>query len=179
MRMTRSTKTGRVNYDNNPDPCVTHNSPLYHRRVRILSQLDQSVSSSASVSDVKAFKLRKELLVDLSMLVTATDTAATTSAGAGQAVGGGGRKVDERKGPDLMTGKSSHDAKDLSRVADSSASAKSFSMRALECRVGSIHDFVAVLTSPGKKNAETEWDGSGLGGMEWDGWEGNAHTSMR
>ena len=125
------------------------------------------MSSSASVSDVKAFKLRKELLVDLSMLVTATDTAATTSVGVGQAVGGGGGggKVDERKVPDLMTGKSSYDARDSSRVADSSASAKSFSMRALECRVGSIHDFVAVLTSPGKKNAETEWDEMGLGGM--------------
>lgn len=161
--------------------CVSDDMPrpfCHHRRVRILGQLDQgtsggngvssSGSGSASISDAKSFKQRRDLLVELSMLVTACDTATATSAAGIGGVADKSSGSEEKKEPDVTVtinpsdvamrtssaARGSSKVKDVTRSESSEsggiACAKTFSMRALECRVGSIHDFVAVLTSPGQ-----------------------------
>lgn len=129
------------------------------RRDKIVGQLELSRGRDTS-------RERKDLLVEMSLFITSTDATladktATSSISEGNRSSIADPKAvkskpssstssmaDSDKSPPRNISADSSTDSDVSK-ADPRSLPKIFSRRAIECRVGSIHDFVAVLLSPG------------------------------
>jgi hypothetical protein len=109
-------------------------------------------------------KERKDLLVEMALFITSTDAAAAavdktaTSSSNSEVKGSTAEpKTAKRKHSSSINSATESDKSPPSNSTDTDSAVsgprslpKIFSKRAMECRVGSIHDFVAVLLSPGR-----------------------------
>jgi hypothetical protein len=139
--------------------------PLLCRKDKIASLLEQSRGRDPS-------KERKDLLVEMALFITstdavaaATDKTATSSSNSNSNSDAKGSTA-EPKAAKTKQSSSTNGATESDRSPPSNSTntnsgpsasdagprslPKIFSKRAMECRVGSIHDFVAVLLSPGR-----------------------------
>jgi hypothetical protein len=142
--------------------------PTHSLTVRLLCRKDKIAGLLEQSRGRDPSKERKDLLVEMALFITSTDAAAAATdktATSGSNSDGKGStaepKATKRKQSSSTNGATESDRSPPSNSTNTKSGPsasdagprslpKIFSKRAMECRVGSIHDFVAVLLSPGR-----------------------------